>query len=233
MAAEIEWEDAPPDQPAFQRLDIIRCGPTSLPPLIALNTRHCGAKLHYWQGRSYPHLKEHCPACAAKNNYIWKGYIGVWNPSTRAIGILEFTFAALSALDSYYLAQGTCRGATLTLKRSNGKANGKLLMTVARSMWGIDKLPPAPDVHNQLAAMWGSKRDEQFISTKPDRAIAEANEPNALVKQNRAIQDAMTPESNGEKSTISLQDAGRLLAGRFTIEEPKQNGKKAHDQSNV
>jgi hypothetical protein len=225
MSAEIDWQDEPAQVAPGTRVDLIRCGTGSLPPLIALNSRHIGAELHFWQGRSFPHIKTECPACAAKNGCVWKGYIGVWNPSTRATGILEFTLGCVTHLDAYFIAHQTCRGATISLKRSNGKANGKLIMTCTRSIWANDQLPPAPDLRKSMSLMWNANRVDHLINTNPTRPVVEAPTTSSEVLQRRRNLDAMLPETTGERTTISLQDAGRLLATRFAMEGEPKNGK--------
>lgn len=217
MSQEIDWTDTPSPIAAGSRPDLIRCGLGSLPPLIALNPRHVGVELHFWQGRSFPHLKEGCPACAAKNVATWKGYLGVWNPATRLSGILEFTLGCVSALDAHFLARGTCRGATLQIKRNGNKANGKLSLTVSTSQWGCDQLPATPDIRQQLSVMWGSKRLEEFISTQPGRAVAEAPATPAEVATHRANHAAAIDQAPPGQIEMPGAIAARLLAGKFGL----------------
>lgn len=231
MSAEIDWQDEPAQVAPGQRVDLIRCGPGSLPPLIALNSRHIGAELHFWQGRSFPHIKKDCPACAARSGCVWKGYIGVWNPSTRATGILEFTLGCVTHLDAYYLAHETCRGAAITVKRSNGKANGKLLMTCTRSIWTSDQIPPAPDLRKSMSLMWNANRVDHLIDTNPQRPVQEAPDSVAEVLSRRNQRAALGDTVDPSNIKMNLTTAGKLLAATLGKQFEKPNGKENHDES--
>lgn len=227
MSGEIEWSDHPEPVAPGQKPELIRCGQGSLPPMICISTRHCGGDLHYWQGRSFPHLKTDCPACASKNVAVWKGYLGVWNPGTRLTGILEFTLRCTSALDAYFLAHGTCRGASIQLKRSGSKPNGKLNLTATTSQWGHDQLPEEPNIRYQLGIMWGSKRQEDLININPTRPVVEAPTTADEVLTKRARVTSHMPIEVIERMGMPLSDAGAALAAGFAQHNGgfKKNGK--------
>lgn len=227
MSSEIEWSDHPEPVSPGQRPELIRCGQGSLPAMICISTRHCGGDLHYWQGRSFPHLKKDCPACASKNVAVWKGYLGVWNPSTRLTGILEFTLRCVSALDAYFLAHGTCRGATIVMKRNGTKPNGKLNLTATTSQWGLDQLPEEPNIRTQLSMMWGSKRQDELINIEPTRPVVDPPETTAEVLAKRATVTSHLPIDVINRLGTPLSDAGAALAAGFAEHNPgfKRNGR--------
>lgn len=227
MPNDIDWQDEPTPVAAGSRPDLIRCGPGSLPPLICLCRRHVGSELHYWQGRSFPHLKQDCPACAAKNVATWKGYIGVWNPATRLCGVLEFTLGCVSALDAWFMARGTLRAATLSVKRAGLKANGKLSITVSPSQWGCDQLPEEPDVKHQLSIMWGSKRLDEFIRTEPHRPVVEAPSTPEEVITRRNQSTLIGPGVDHKADSIPLKDVLEILKHRNNKTTETNHEKKA------
>ncbi len=230
MALEIEWVDEPTPVAPGQRLQIIRCGAGALPPLIALNTRHVGAELHYWQGRSYPHVRENCPACAARNHTTWKGYIGVWNPSTRDVGIVEFTLGCVSQLDAYYLAHETCRGATLRISRASLKANGKIILKADRSIYGSDQLPAAPNVRESLSKIWCSNRDDHQITTAPSRPVVEAPESTTDVLVKRQRLGRVNIATDPTDTTVPLSTVSDLVKQILEPGIQKKNGSVNHDK---
>lgn len=173
MLQDIDWQEHPAPIAPGTRLDLIRCKTGSLPPLIVLSERHVGTEIHWYNGRSFPHLKNGCPACAAKRPGVWKGYLAVWQPKARVPAILEFTARCTSALDAHYLAYGTLRAAAVTLTRKGTKEKGPLTLDVTMSQHAPNDLPAAPDIRRALTAMWNAARQEEDLVLEPGRPVVE------------------------------------------------------------
>lgn len=173
MSLPVEWNDTPEEIAPGSKLEILRCGIGSMVPLIVLSDWIAGGEMHYWGGRSFPHTKNGCPACDAKNPSVWKGYLAAWNPKHRSTGILEFTAPCRDCLVQYKLAHGTLRGGVITLKRKGVKPNGALTATITTGPYGLDQLPDAPDIKAHLERIWLAKRSSSDIPYDTGRLVVE------------------------------------------------------------
>ena len=192
MLTDIEWTETPAAAAPGSRLDLIRCRTGALPPLIILSHRHVGTEIHWYNGRSFPHLKNGCPACDAKRPAVWKGYLAVWQPQPRTIAILEFTARCTEPIDAYYLAYGTLRAATIRVTRKGTKEKGPLFAELQPSQIPTNELPAAPDIKKALTAMWNARRQEQDIDLEPPRALIEPPMNNDELRRRRPDRFANT-----------------------------------------
>lgn len=215
MAHQIDWQNEPAPIAPGNAMDLTRCKMGSTPPLIVLNTRHVGNEMHWFGGRSYPHTGKGCPACAAKRPGVWKGYIGVWNPKTRQSQILEFTAPCTSAFNEHFLAFGTCRGAVVVITRKGDKANGRLTAKLSRSEYGLDQLPPEPNLKDALEKIWFSRPHNFVGDMHPGRPYVEPPSTTDEVIARRQLTDHVIHQRNADDEQISLRDAGEMLADKF------------------
>lgn len=185
MKAEIEWSDTPPTQADLKSADLRRCPCGGLPAAIILSEWLTGNELHWWNGRSFPHLANDCPACAAKRAKVWKGYLACLDPKTRKIFILEITPNCTEPLSAYKLTFGSLRGATLKLDRSSSKPNGRVTATVSQSNLGGLDLPQPPDIRAILRHMWQTDHRPQDDKPENTRAVTEAPMSNEELRKRR------------------------------------------------
>ena len=66
MSGDIAWTKFTTADTAKNGFELLRCGPTTLGPFVILSREALAVELHYWQGKSVPHLTINCPACHAK-----------------------------------------------------------------------------------------------------------------------------------------------------------------------
>lgn len=171
MTHEIDWSDRPNVQLSRDRHDIVRCGTGSMKPHVILNDEIVGAELHWFQGRSTPHLKHDCPFCGPGKQTVWKGHVVGYDPDTKRTVIIEFTAPCIDPIAAYKQQWQTIRGALLRLHRLGGKANGKLVATVAPSNIPTAQLPEPFDLRAALHFMWNSRRDLTNIRTEAPRLV--------------------------------------------------------------
>lgn len=226
MKSEIEWSDTPPTQTDLHSADLRRCPPGGMPPAIILVDWITGNELHWWNGRSFPHLANDCPACAAKRARVWKGYLACLELKTRKIFILEITPNCTEPLAAYKLTFGSLRGAQIKLERSATKINGRVTATVTPAALGGLELPQPPDVRNILRHMW--QTDHRAADDKPEvpRPVVEAPQTTQQVIARRALTDRRFQADQVATKTIPIEEAGELLSAAFTKHNPsfKKNG---------
>lgn len=219
MTHEIEWSDRPNYDLSHARHDIVRCGPGSLRPHIILNDEIVGAELHWFQGRSTPHLKQGCPFCGPGKQTVWKGHVCGLCETSRKIVIVEFTGPCLDQLNEYKLRHGTLRAARLKLHRTGGKPNGKLFAQVEPSGIGTNELPAPFDLRAALHFMWNSRRDLTNIRTESPRVVVDGPANNAELQQQRP--DRFKTNGHNHESVIdatpeqlAMIDRNRVAAGK-------------------
>jgi len=229
MKTEIEWSDSPPTQTDMKSADLRRCPPGGLPPAIILCDWLTGNELHWWNGRSFPHLSNDCPACAAKRAKVWKGYIAALDVKTRKVFILEITPNCTEPLSAYKQTFGSLRGAQIKLDRSATKINGRVTATVTPANLGGLELPQPPDVRSILRHMWQTDHRPQDNPAQTPRPVTEPpqNTEEVIAKRQRVTSNL--PMEVIERLGMPITDAGEALAEGFARHNPnfKKNGKHA------
>ena len=225
MLTDIDWQEQPAPITPGSRLELIRCKTGTLPPLIVLSDRHVGTEIHWFAGRSFPHLKNGCPACEAKRPAVWKGYIAVWQQKQRTPAILEFTARCTEALDAYYLAYGTLRAATVVISRKGPNEKGPLSLEITRSNHAPNDLPPTPDIRKALTTMWNSARQDNDISVTPPRPIVEPPMNNDELRKRRPDRfTAHDPDNDAEPMQTDFATA-RDIQTAIERTEARKNGR--------
>lgn len=222
MTQEIEWSERPNYDLSHARHDIVRCGPGSLRPHIVLNDEIVGAELHWFQGRSTPHLKKDCPFCGPGKQTVWKGHICGLCEMTKKCVIVEFTAPCIDQLNEYKLRHGTLRGARLKLHRTGGKPNGKLFAQVEPSGLGTNELPEPFDLRAALHFMWNSRRDLANIRTESPRVVVDGpanNEELARKRPSRFATNGHNPTEvySATEEQLRMIDNNRVAAGKLPL----------------
>jgi hypothetical protein len=205
---QIEWADTPPKQTTPKTADLTRCPPGGLPPFIVLSDWITGNEMHWFNGRSFPHLKNECPACAAKRAKVWKGYIAGLCPKTRKVFLVEITPNCVEAASAYKLCFGSLRGAACSLMRSATKINGRVSATFTAANLGGLSLPLCPDVRTILQHMW--QTDHRTEDSKPEdpRPVIDGPKNNTDLARRRpdrqpAIEQSEIEDANARSATRS------------------------------
>lgn len=185
MNGEVDWTDTPNDLRRTDSIAILRAGTGTTPALVVLSDKVVGAELHWWNGRSTPHIKGKCPACDAKRPAVWKGYIAVYNPKTHQINILELTPCCIDPLAVYRQTFGSLKGALITLSRPGTKKNGRLTATITPSNFPQSSLPLCPDVRAALVFMWSARRQQDDISYQTPRDVVDGPGDNLELARRR------------------------------------------------
>lgn len=220
MKPEIEWTDTPPTETSTKSADLKRCPPGGMPPVIVLSDWLTGNELHWFNGRSFPHLANDCPACKAKRPKVWKGYLAVLDPKTRKTFILEVTPNCTEPLSAYKLTFGSLRGAALKLERSATKANGRVTANVTQANIGGLELPRPPDIRATLRHMWQTDHRPEDEKEETPRPITEAPMNNDELRRRRP--DRFSTEGHGTSPVYEATEE-TLAALRRNREQQAQS----------
>lgn len=220
MDPQIDWADSPPKHAQQPQQDLRRCPPGGMPPFICLSDWTTGNEMHWWGGRSFPHLKHNCPACAAKRSKVWKGYLAALDPQRRSTFIAEVTPNCMDALSAYKLCFGSLRGAVITLHRSSTKINGRVTATVTQAnLAGLD-LPTCPNIRDSLAHMWQTDHITEDACPEDGRPIVDSPMNNAELAAKNPKRFS-TPGHNTTAVYTATPDQLKMLERNRTA---KQNG---------
>jgi hypothetical protein len=169
------WTNRPDRGDHPTQLQLLRCRPSH--PLLAIITADdvLGAYTHYWKGRTRICTHPTCDACDAHHAPRWYGYLAVVSTAMTAPTLVEITPSCIEAIESYLHEYRTLRGAQLTLKRANPKANSRLQATLEPSAYRDGKLPAAPDVRAQLERIWEIKVEIALHEHPPQLTVHNEN----------------------------------------------------------
>lgn len=225
MLGDVEWSDSPNELRRTDAVAILRAGTGSTPALIVLSERVVGVELHWWQGRTTPHIKGNCPACEAKRPAVWKGYLAVYNPKTHVVNILEITPCCIDPLATYRQAFGTLKGGLLTLTRSNTKKNGRLTATITPSNIAPNSLPPCPPVQAALVHMWAARRHNEDVSYQTPRDVVDGPANNAELEERRPDRRRGHPDIHEHEEA--------MLAEQGTYHSDTNDSERIHPKMSV
>lgn len=154
MSGDIAWTRFRSADQQKHGFELLRCGPTTLGPFAVLSKEPLAVEVHFWQGKSMPHLTVNCPACAAKRPRRLRGYLAVWNEKHRTQYCLELTDGCIPRIQEHLDNFGTLRGAWIRLTRPSGKANGKLFVHIERSSLSDALMPQPMNLRDYLIRIW-------------------------------------------------------------------------------
>ena len=223
-APQIEWNDAPRNPDKTGQLDLERCDAKSLGWLTILSDKPLWNTIHWFNGRSTPHTRENCAACAAGRAGTEKGYLASYNPKTRRIAIAELTAPCHDEVAKWLNAHGTLRGASFKLTRPSGNIKGKLKLQIVQGEQGTLELPPCPDVMKALHFMWGTSLIPKAIAETAQRTEDERRaEIAARVEAEYEAENP--PEMPPEKIELLTEEAKATLKRNKAASDAKM---KAH-----
>lgn len=153
----LRWNRRPHVDDLPLRYPLLRVSPAGLRAIITLSGDLLGLYTHYYRGRTIPCRDRECPGCDADHAPRWHGYLWVYSPRTKAIGVLEVTAAAVLPLDKWFRLHRTLRASELTLERVPKKPNGRLFVAVAQSPYNSEDLPTPPPLRRVLLNIFGLK----------------------------------------------------------------------------
>jgi hypothetical protein len=114
-----------------------------------------GAYLHYWRGRSVPHVYDgRCEACDKGYPFRYYGYAAALVGPNDVHGLIEFTDAAMAQVDAAYCKFRTLRGLVFKQSRVNLRSNGRMHVHFEEARRDRGELPKTPDVIKMLMNMW-------------------------------------------------------------------------------
>ena len=170
----IEWTAQPPPDRPKPTLELRRLKTGRL-LATCLSDRPVGCFLHFWRGRTRPHLTNNCEACAAGHEPVWKGYVALWDEPTRSAWIQEFTPGAYDGLQEGIELFGTLRGHPITFERTRNASNAPMRTRVHGTCIPENRMPPTPQVTDVLTRIWDLGPDGQTIQRTESRFITHAH----------------------------------------------------------
>lgn len=208
----IEWTTERKPREKQDRLELERCPAGASPVYLCLSDTYVSNRLHYWQGRSYPHLLENCPACEAGNTPRDKHYVVAHDLKRHKTVIVELTDAAADEFDEYLRLYQTCRGAAFRLVRKSGKINGRISCEMRPSNEPDNALPRPPDLKASLVRMWGSAEDRY---ARPPSEPRKTEPPNRdLAAKNNGHRNRFTTEGSPQTPVYETTEEQRQMLAR-------------------
>jgi len=165
----INWSSRPANLKTGASYPLIRCKPDDRRRWVILSREIVGLDTHYWKGRTVPHVKQDCPACADKRPFRWYGFLACLSPGWTKV-VHEITPSVCEALEIYAKDHGTIRGSVIEMRRTRGKVNGRIIATL-KPIEGVpvEQLPEPHDVIPLLFRLWEVQEHTQLpkIYSKP------------------------------------------------------------------
>jgi hypothetical protein len=157
----IQEAERPPDDsrprlrlmkaPTVGRLTVV-----SLSPRVYQYLTHWDPDENRTRPCSNPTGKGECPWCDLPQR--WKGYVAGFNPSNRAVYLLELTSGAYRHCQKIRDGGADLRGSILIVTRLKGQANAPARVELGGRV-DATALPPEPDVSLALHRLWGIAAD--------------------------------------------------------------------------
>ena len=97
---------------------------------------------------------EQCPYCQAGLGNRWTGFAPVWCRNDNDSRVVALTEGAARQLLPTLSQRGSLRGIACKLQRQPGKVNNPVQVTFEKEI-PSHKLPPAFDIMDSLARLWG------------------------------------------------------------------------------
>jgi len=152
-----DWgtEQIPSDNDASFGWSIKRVPSDKPLSFVCVSANYFGVRVHYYCGRTVPHLRSGCEPCSRKHLSRWKGYLlGVVIGTSERV-LFEFTPAVVQSFVDVFKAEGSLRGLVCVAKRTSNKPNGKLHVTFKGLHQNANKLPAEVCIPDLLARIWG------------------------------------------------------------------------------
>lgn len=154
------WTPRPITNDQTETNQLIRVPANKTIVCVATGDDLTGCDTHYYRGRTRPCRLTDCEPCSAGMMPRWHGYLSVVGTTSGAHVILELTPSCCPIIDRWLENHASLRGAQLTLRRANGKSNGKLLLAMADGKTTGLILPAALNIRPQLERLWLETTDQ-------------------------------------------------------------------------
>lgn len=153
---------------------IKRAPPDRIIKMAVISSKHYGIYTHYHRGRSTPHLKSDCPACADGLLPRWYGYFLALLYPTKERVVFEFTAKCVEAVLKEELTPTALRGRVVQASRPRGKPNSPVVLQFTDSNCNPADLTKDEDIRPILAHIWGFR--ESAPIPKNHLALSDASE---------------------------------------------------------
>jgi hypothetical protein len=121
--------DFPSDPGSHRNWQIMRT-PTKAPlQMVIVSHVHVGFETHHYLGKTVPHLRSDCPACARHMNWRWTGYLLAQLPVDGKKILFEFPEMAGLDLKQLMETYPDLRGLALQAIRPSQRPNGRVHLT--------------------------------------------------------------------------------------------------------
>lgn len=232
-AARPAWADQPPAAQKSMNVDLVRCPTTSTGPWLITSPRHIGCQLYWLGGRSTPHTESPpnpdgtpapkiCEGCIANKPHRWNGWLCVYDEKRLRHCILEITPNCLGPINEWLLQMGTLRGSRISLRRQNGKFNGRITADLSRSDLTDLQIAQPFNLGDELERLWQAPNR----STKPKLETPRIHEEPKPVTELRAAQRTKSYEptdeqkemlaAHRERKALTFAQAKRLVTPTMT-----------------
>jgi len=220
MARRPGWTSQLPAHAPKPRVDILRCPPKRLYPVVILSENVSVVGIHWADGRSTKCLANHerelpiaeahaqCVHCQ-KQRPVYKGYISAWNPETNQRWCLEMTPKCFGTTGAYHGLYKTLRGAWIQLTRTGDKANGTMSASLYPSNIPEANLPAADDIEETMEEKWQAPSHSKRNKVNSPR---DNNEGDAELEKLKAKLRALG----------AMNAAGELITPTQQHTEPKE-----------
>lgn len=216
---------SPPPRKITHHIDLVRCGPKQLGPLLVTSHTFGGTQVYFLRGRTQPHGEETCEGCDLKIRHNWYGWLSCWHAEKRCNVIVEVTDRCSEAINQYITDYGTIRGAMLTLSRKNGKFNGAMSASLLPSTLKPADIPEPCDVQLHMDELWSAPSESEKGKLKAPRNYAEPTEVTELRAATRTKAYEPTDEqramiaANKARIGLDFEAAKKLVKTRMSRTE--------------
>ncbi len=173
-----------PDDPRGHALDLLRTPSGSALTAIVTSLDLIGCPTHFWGGRTTPHEKSDCPACAEGLPWRWHTWLSAWNPSNHHHFIFESTRRVGKIFVAYREAHLTLRGCKFRARRRTNAANARVHLECQPCDLEKVNLPQPPDLIKCMSIIWNIKLpaiDVQGILDSVPHVVTDGNGEGELV----------------------------------------------------
>ena len=219
------FTNSPPPRRVTTHIDLLRCGPNKLGPLLVTSYEFGGTQVYYLRGRTQPHGEEECEGCELKIRHNWYGWISCWDAVKRCNVIVEVTDRCSEAINQYITDYGTIRGAMITLSRKNGKFNGAMSAHLIPSTAKPADIPEPCDVQKHMDELWAAPSESEKGKLKAPRNYSEPTEVTKLRSAKRspvyeATEDQLAMlKAHKSRIELDLEAAKKLVTPRHELQD--------------
>jgi len=113
-----------------------------------------GCWTHFYDGRTYPHKIDDCPACAGNMKREWHGYFAALRESNGQKLIIEVTERVGGFIEHWQSQHRTLRGSRIRLHRAGKAAHSKIHVDFHRELVETILHVPSQELKEILCHIW-------------------------------------------------------------------------------